>query len=69
MQNILQGKIVMMRYGKIFRGDKILNAQIAGAIGVILFSDPFEVARDGTEKGFAFSFKFFVKISILVVNV
>ncbi|KAL3989379.1 Peptidase M28 family protein [Acanthocheilonema viteae] len=45
-----KGKIVMMRYGKIFRGDKIWNAQIAGAVGAILFSDPFEVARDGTEK-------------------
>ncbi|VDK75493.1 unnamed protein product [Litomosoides sigmodontis] len=45
-----KGKIVVMRYGKIFRGDKILNAQLAGAIGAILFSDPFEVARDGTTK-------------------
>nr|CDP92390.1 Bm8961 [Brugia malayi] len=40
----------MMRYGKIFRGDKIWNAEMAGAIGAILFSDPFEVARDGVEK-------------------
>ncbi|EJD74024.1 N-acetylated-alpha-linked acidic dipeptidase 2 [Loa loa] len=45
-----KGKIAMIRYGKIFRGDKIWNAQLAGAIGAILFSDPFEIARDGTEK-------------------
>ncbi|VDN82763.1 unnamed protein product [Brugia pahangi] len=45
-----KGKIAMMRYGKIFRGDKIWNAEMAGAIGAILFSDPFEVARDGIEK-------------------
>uniref|UniRef100_A0A0R3RL13 PA domain-containing protein n=1 Tax=Elaeophora elaphi TaxID=1147741 RepID=A0A0R3RL13_9BILA len=45
----LKGKIVMMRYGEIYRANKVLNAQMAGAIGAILFSDPSEVARDGTE--------------------
>ncbi|MCP9257299.1 Glutamate carboxypeptidase 2 [Dirofilaria immitis] len=45
-----KGKIVVMRYGKIFRGDKVWNAQMAGAIGVILFSDPYEVAQDGINK-------------------
>lgn len=44
------GKIAMIRYGKVFRGDKVRNAQLEGAIGVILFSDPAEVARDGTQQ-------------------
>ncbi|XP_052609046.1 N-acetylated-alpha-linked acidic dipeptidase 2 isoform X1 [Peromyscus californicus insignis] len=34
------GKIVIARYGKIFRGNKVKNAMIAGAIGIILYSDP-----------------------------
>ncbi|KAL3881663.1 hypothetical protein ACJMK2_028073 [Sinanodonta woodiana] len=33
-------KIVIARYGKIFRGDKVLNAQRFNAIGVILYTDP-----------------------------
>ncbi|XP_008423715.1 N-acetylated-alpha-linked acidic dipeptidase 2 [Poecilia reticulata] len=34
------GKIVIVRYGKIFRGNKVKNAMSAGAKGVIMFSDP-----------------------------
>ncbi|XP_010146402.1 PREDICTED: glutamate carboxypeptidase 2-like, partial [Eurypyga helias] len=34
------GKIVIARYGKIFRGNKVKNAELAGAKGVILYSDP-----------------------------
>ncbi|XP_014394380.1 PREDICTED: N-acetylated-alpha-linked acidic dipeptidase 2 isoform X3 [Myotis brandtii] len=34
------GKIVIARYGKIFRGNKVNNAMSAGAIGIILYSDP-----------------------------
>ncbi|XP_055460999.1 glutamate carboxypeptidase 2-like, partial [Psammomys obesus] len=34
------GKIVIARYGKVFRGNKVKNAQLAGAKGVILYSDP-----------------------------
>ena len=45
----VEGKICMARYGKIFRGNKIKNCQDAGAIGVILFSDPGDVAAQGTE--------------------
>ena len=45
----LTGKICMARYGKIFRGNKIKNCQDAGAIGVIIFSDPGDVAVQGTE--------------------
>ena len=39
----------MARYGKIFRGNKVKNCQDAGAIGVILFSDPGDVAVQGTK--------------------
>ena len=45
----LKGKICMARYGKIFRGNKVKNCEDAGAIGVILFSDPGDVALQGTE--------------------
>ncbi|XP_054433408.1 N-acetylated-alpha-linked acidic dipeptidase 2 isoform X2 [Pteronotus mesoamericanus] len=34
------GKIAIARYGKIFRGNKVKNAMSAGAIGIILYSDP-----------------------------
>ncbi|XP_055471663.1 N-acetylated-alpha-linked acidic dipeptidase 2 isoform X2 [Psammomys obesus] len=34
------GKIVIARYGKIFRGNKVKNAMLAGALGIILYSDP-----------------------------
>ncbi|KAK3585560.1 hypothetical protein CHS0354_022970 [Potamilus streckersoni] len=41
-------KIVIARYGKIFRGDKVLNAQRFNASGVILYSDPADVNINGT---------------------
>lgn len=37
-----------MRYGRIFRGNKVENAQANGAVGVIIYSDP---ADDGFRKG------------------
>ena len=46
----VESKICMARYGKIFRGNKVKHCQDAGAIGVILFSDPGDVAVQGTEK-------------------
>lgn len=42
------GKIALVRYGKVFRGLKVREAQERGAIGVIIFSDP---ADDGYMKG------------------
>lgn len=42
------GKLVLARYGGIFRGLKVLNAQRRGAIGVLLYSDP---ADDGYARG------------------
>ncbi|XP_044775693.1 putative N-acetylated-alpha-linked acidic dipeptidase isoform X1 [Neomonachus schauinslandi] len=43
------GKIVIARYGKIFRGNKVKNAQVAGAKGVILYSDPADYFAPGVE--------------------
>ncbi|XP_067685762.1 N-acetylated-alpha-linked acidic dipeptidase 2-like [Haliotis asinina] len=36
----VNGCIVIARYGKIYRGDKVMIAEEHGAIGVILYSDP-----------------------------
>jgi len=44
----LTGKIVIVRYGQIFRGQKAKFAQERGAIGVLIFMDPGE---DGYLKG------------------
>ncbi|XP_057316973.1 N-acetylated-alpha-linked acidic dipeptidase 2-like [Hydractinia symbiolongicarpus] len=38
----LKGKIALCRYGRIFRANKVKLAEEAGAIGVILYSDPAE---------------------------
>jgi len=44
-QNIsVSGKIVIVRYGGIFRGTKVMLAQMHGAVGVLIYSDP---ADDG----------------------
>ncbi|XP_056297666.1 N-acetylated-alpha-linked acidic dipeptidase 2 isoform X2 [Pseudoliparis swirei] len=43
------GKIVIVRYGKIFRGNKVTNAMSAGAKGVIMFSDPDDYCAAGVQ--------------------
>ncbi|CAF3463867.1 unnamed protein product [Rotaria sp. Silwood1] len=43
-KNELNGSIVICRFGKIFRGNKINNAEKYGIIGVILYSDPINFA-------------------------
>ncbi|XP_025056618.1 glutamate carboxypeptidase 2 isoform X2 [Alligator sinensis] len=43
------GKIVIVRYGKIFRGNKVKNAELAGAKGVILYSDPADYCAPGVD--------------------
>ena len=43
-----EGRIVLARYGAVFRGLKVREAQERGALGVILYSDP---ADDGYMKG------------------
>jgi N-acetylated-alpha-linked acidic dipeptidase len=44
----VKGKIVLVRYGTLFRGLKVRNAQKRGAVGILIFSDP---ADDGFAKG------------------
>ena len=44
----LHGKIVLCRYGANFRGVKVYIAELRGAAGVLLYSDP---ADDGYTKG------------------
>ena len=44
----VKGKIVLARYGGLFRGLKVRNAQKRGAEGILIFSDP---ADDGFAKG------------------
>ncbi|MFO0873365.1 MAG: PA domain-containing protein [Phycisphaerales bacterium] len=39
------GKIAIARYGRNFRGDKVRFAERAGAVGLVIFSDPADVAR------------------------
>ncbi|KAL4238036.1 hypothetical protein ACF0H5_002747 [Mactra antiquata] len=46
----VSGKIVLARYGKIFRGDKVKQAERRGAIGVILFSDPADITTGNVSK-------------------
>ncbi|KAI9170744.1 putative glutamate carboxypeptidase [Paramyrothecium foliicola] len=36
----IEGKIALIRYGGLFRGLKVKNAQDFGAIGVLIFTDP-----------------------------
>ncbi|NXD09579.1 NALD2 dipeptidase, partial [Nothocercus nigrocapillus] len=43
------GKIVIARYGKIFRGNKVKNAVLAGAQGIILYSDPADYCAPGVD--------------------
>lgn len=40
----LRGRIALVRYGKVFRGLKVRNAERAGLAGVLIYSDP---ADDG----------------------
>ncbi|GAB6026431.1 hypothetical protein CHUAL_012631 [Chamberlinius hualienensis] len=45
----LTGKIVIARYGEIFRGNKVNLASQYGALAIILFNDPYQYAQDGEE--------------------
>lgn len=58
--NLTEGNICLIRYGKLFRGDKVINAQDNGCIGVILFSDPEEVAANGTTKFDVYPYTFWL---------
>lgn len=43
----VKGKIVLVRYGQIFRGTKVYLAQQAGAAGVLIFTDPVDSSAAG----------------------
>lgn len=47
----VKGKIVLVRYGDNYRGIKAYDAQRAGAVGVLIYSDP---ADDGYVRGDAY---------------
>ncbi|KAF8076478.1 Zn-dependent exopeptidase [Lyophyllum atratum] len=49
----LTGKIVIARYGGVFRGLKIKGAQDLGAAGVLIYSDPRDDGFVTVENGFA----------------
>ena len=44
----VRGRIVLVRYGKNFRGVKVRLAQLRGAAAVLIYSDPFD---DGWRRG------------------
>ena len=46
---IVKGTIVIARYGMIYRGDIVENAARAGAVGVVIYSDPFDYGNNGTQ--------------------
>ncbi|KAK7070881.1 N-acetylated-alpha-linked acidic dipeptidase 2 [Halocaridina rubra] len=47
-QNVsVNGSIVLIRYGDIFRANKVLNAEVQGAAGVLLYLDPAYVCPKG----------------------
>lgn len=51
LQNIgisLRDKIVIARYGKNYRGAKAQFAQQLGAVGVIIYNDPFDFSSNFT---------------------
>ncbi|XP_053279533.1 N-acetylated-alpha-linked acidic dipeptidase 2 [Pleuronectes platessa] len=43
------GMIVIVRYGRIFRGNKVKNAMLAGAKAIIMFSDPADYWASGVQ--------------------
>ncbi|XP_047486608.1 putative N-acetylated-alpha-linked acidic dipeptidase [Penaeus chinensis] len=45
----LEGKIVIARYGRIFRANIAQMAEGLGAVGLVLFSDPSDFAPEGPE--------------------
>lgn len=48
----IKGKIAVVRYGKIFRGLKVKFAQEAGAVGVLLYSEPADDGEITVDKGY-----------------
>ena len=46
--NDLKGSIALIRYGKLYRGLKVANAEAAGCAGVLIYTDPND---DGSSRG------------------
>ncbi|CAF1218661.1 unnamed protein product [Didymodactylos carnosus] len=46
----LVGSIIICRFGRIYRGNKLGFAQQYGAVGLILYNDPIDYAPNGTSK-------------------
>jgi N-acetylated-alpha-linked acidic dipeptidase len=49
----LEGKIALIRYGGLFRGLKVKNAQDHGMIGAVIFTDPADDGNVTVAKGVA----------------
>lgn len=47
-----EGKIALIKYGGLFRGLKVKNAQDHGAIAAVLFSDPGDDGNITVAKGY-----------------
>ena len=45
----ISGKIMIFRYGKAYRSSKVRRAEQYGAVGVIIYSDPFDFTYSGRE--------------------
>lgn len=45
----VEGAIVIAKYGMIYRGDIVENAAQAGAVAVVIYSDPLDYGNNGTE--------------------
>jgi N-acetylated-alpha-linked acidic dipeptidase len=43
----VRGAVVIARYGALFRGSKADNAHNAGAAALLIYSDPFDYAKEG----------------------
>lgn len=56
----LQGRIAISRYGKIFRGNRLKNCETAGAIGLIMYSDPAKYATAGVNTSQVYPNTFFL---------
>lgn len=48
----LEGKIALMKYGRIFRGLKVKRAQELGMVGAVLYTDPQEDGKITEENGY-----------------
>ncbi|KAK8404098.1 hypothetical protein O3P69_000271 [Scylla paramamosain] len=56
----VSGRIVIAKFGKIFRGDKVLNAERFNASGVILYTDPADYHPDWRKGGEAYPSTFWL---------